>query len=257
MLAQPRRGGSILGVQPWSRFFLLFLALLMSSLFSTLFHFDRAFGGNGFEGHLLEAIEVNSQRKPLYSKLTGGASESISRKLIRTEKYLLPFARILDRRSQFYRQYGIPVLINEFVSMDAISRMQEFPDPVREMPTALLREYSGWGLLGRFLSQRNRSLEEIGEVAGEELKILEAAPSFFCMARHFLESIRRVAHYGVIHEQEASVRKVSSPVKITKRVLLLHYFGLPFAVSLDRSAAPIQAQGVSIICNDVPSIGLD
>src|SRR4051812_25720307 len=73
-----------------------------------------------FSRHLNEAIELNKERKPLYSELSGGASEVISQRLIFFENLAYWPARFMDWQASSYQEAGIGVLCDEFISMSKV-----------------------------------------------------------------------------------------------------------------------------------------
>ena len=79
-----------------------------------------------------------------------------------------------------------------------------------------------------------------------------------CMTRHLLESIRQIARNATIHAAKHRrlnpQSKLKSPAWISKKMIRAHLLYMADAETLDRLAAPIQATGVPIICNDVPSV---
>jgi hypothetical protein len=86
-------------------------------------------------------------------------------------------------------------------------------------------------------------------------------PRFFCMGRHLVESLVRIAALAPRYEETRIQRKVkSSPLPISRGLIESHLtllattgeaVGQP---GLDTWAAPLQAKGIPIICNDVPPI---
>lgn len=79
-------------------------------------------------------------------------------------------------------------------------------------------------------------------------------PRFNCLTRHFLESTIRSARLAVKYDQVARERGVRSPEKLMKRFLQMSFFAFGQAIALDRDAAELQAQGLPILCQDVPHI---
>jgi len=80
-------------------------------------------------------------------------------------------------------------------------------------------------------------------MADAEILKIELNPHVFCMLRHFLESIRRAANMAT--KENAAV---------TWDFITLHISYLDEALSLDRRALSIQARGIPIPCQDIPSI---
>ena len=71
---------------------------------------------------------------------------------------------------------------------------------------------------------------------------LSSTPRFFCMARHLLSSIVRVSNLA------------PEQLEISGKLLRSHLKALSLSGKIDRAAAPIQAQGIPIVCGDVPEI---
>ncbi|HEX7241650.1 MAG TPA: hypothetical protein VF263_15330 [Longimicrobiaceae bacterium] len=207
-----------------------------------------------FAGHLEEAVRLNRERMPLYSRLTGGASEAVSRRLIRWETWALPVARWVDRRARPFHAAGVPVVEAAFVPMaDAPEFRERSPDP--PLPLSAFRPASG----RRVRRELRRALSRggfagVAEALRRELAALEAAPCYHCMLRHLLESMLRIAVLAPAHAARAAGRGTRSPDGLSRLLLRLHLLALPDAAKLDALAAPIQARGVPILCRDVPPI---
>jgi hypothetical protein len=211
----------------------------------------RAAGRPGpFELHLREAIELNLERAPLYAALSAGASRPISRTLIRYERLLIPVARWFDRRAEPYHRAGVPLLHEAFVSMEEAPSFQEPGDPLPPPPR--LRP------IAREVVRRARTgLDEQGFTGAatalqHELETLAVEPVYHGMLRHMLESALRVASLAPRHERLARERGLSSPRRISERLLRLHLLGLGAAIRIDRRAEPLQRQGIGIVVRDVP-----
>jgi hypothetical protein len=67
--------------------------------------------------HIREAMTLNETRKPEYSKLSAGASESISNALISFEKELIVGSYVADVVAYPFQAAGIPIACDEFISM--------------------------------------------------------------------------------------------------------------------------------------------
>lgn len=59
-------------------------------------------GSGAFERHLREAIGLNESRAGFYASMSAGASLAVTRRLVRIERMLLPFAHWMDRRASKY-----------------------------------------------------------------------------------------------------------------------------------------------------------
>lgn len=87
--------------------------------------------------------------------------------------------------------------------------------------------------------------------------VFAGEPRFNCLIRHFLESTVRSARLAVKYNQYAQENKLRSPDRLMLRYLQLSFFTFSQAIALDRKAAPLQAQGLPILCRDVPHIPFD
>lgn len=207
-----------------------------------------------FAEHLEEAIRLNGERLPLYSRLTGGESERISRRLIRWERLALPLARWVDRRARPWQARGIPVVADDFVPMAGTPEFRErSPDP--PLPLSEFRPADARRIrrsLAR--AQKSGGFSGVAAALREELTVLEATPCYHCMLRHMLESMLRIALLAPRHAAEAAAAGMRTTAGLSRLLLRLHLLTLTEAVKLDALAAPIQARGIPIVCQDVPPI---
>ncbi|HEV2132239.1 MAG TPA: hypothetical protein VGR27_14085, partial [Longimicrobiaceae bacterium] len=207
-----------------------------------------------FQRHLREAIQLNRERLPLYSHLTQGASERISRRLIWSERLALPVAWYIDRRASGYLQAGIPLVCDEFVSMELTPAFRaRTPNPPQ--PLSAFQQVDTHRVRGAIRSSyREGGFPGVSTVLEAELRLLEEAPTYHCMLRHLLESALRIANLAPIQAARAEALGMDSPEGLSWLLLRLHLLTLEDAARLDRAAAPLQAEGIPIICQDVPPI---
>jgi hypothetical protein len=212
-----------------------------------------------FEAHLREAIEENKKRQPVYSALSEGASEPVSRLLIRSEKLLLPLARRLDEKARLFRRAGLGVLCDEFVAMSHAPAMilEKGPSPSGAVEQSDL--WVGSRPAPRWAKRIRRALKDSGipgalEAAKEALGESQSYPQYLCMARHILESIGRAAALAPKHEAQAKILKLRSPMNLSVEFISLQILGLRLSTRLDGLAYRLQKQGIPIICGDVPPI---
>lgn len=205
----------------------------------------------GFERHIREAIELNRRRAPLYAAASQGASRPISRGLVRAERVLLPFARWLDRRALRYDRAGTPILDDLFVSMSTVpefsARVPAYPPPRLSPDLRALRR----SLRGRVSGIPDA---EVTAALQREIDRLAAEPHYWCMLRHLLESLRRIAAFAPHHEAEARAAGLPSPLWIHRLLFRGHIAVLGAALRLDRRALPLQQRGIPILCRDLPPI---
>lgn len=205
-------------------------------------------------GHLEDAIRINRERLPLYSRLTDGASEPISRRLVRWEILSLPFAWYVDRRARRWQARGVLVVEAEFVPMSGVPEFREraaeaplplsayAPPELRRMRRALREAYRGGGFPG------------LAAAVEAELARLAPVPTYHCMLRHVLESALRIANLAPVHAARAEAVGMPPPTGLSRLLLEVHLRMLPEAARLDARAAPLQARGIPILCQDVPPI---
>jgi hypothetical protein len=214
----------------------------------------RAESSRCFERHLTDAIELNTQREPIYSALSGGESVRLSQELIRFEKIALIDARLFEARVEKYHEAGIPILCDDFVPMSTVSDL-----PLSELPKKpSFQTYQArpsldltWSLLKALKTEGE---ESIAQRAIAELKELGAEPQYHCLRRHFLESIARSGRLAPRYIKMAQEKGLSSPESISKDFMRVQILSLAHASRLDDQAASLQSQGIPIFCSDIPKI---
>ncbi len=195
--------------------------------------------------HLEAAVALNESRRATYSEWSQGRSDSISDRLIHAEKNALQLSRLVEPwEAQLTAE---DIICNSLVSMDNVPEIKRNLEPqdrsffdLNRLALARVRLHAAW-LLGSYpgLSQ-------------ESLKLLDAirlSQDFHCMARHLLESIS-LASYHVEQEQKTAQHPGQW---LRVRALMDTYLAvqinlIPFANKLDADAAPLQAEGIPIIC---------
>ena len=215
----------------------------------------RASDRGCFETHLRDAIELNQTRVEPYAEWSNDESRAVSRLLISSEKSLLPLARLYDRKAQRFQKHGVSILCDELIPMSEAPRLEGTRPPSGPLPDAWLKSNPArrWT---RSIRQALRSEGFAGAFTQSQLALDEAKlhPSYLCMARHILESIARAATLAPIHARQAQAKGLPSTEPLSKDFIRLQLWGLEFSTTLDRKASPLQAQGVPIVCNDVPPI---
>ena len=207
-----------------------------------------------FQTHMTEAIENNLTRMPLYAELTDGATTALSLELIAGEVFALPFSIIVDEMARPWQENGVCLTCDSFVSMDLTP---DFSESYAEEPLALSEYVSrnGTDLAAGFREIfHEEGYDALAAVAEAEIAALESVPSHYCMLRHVLESLLRIATLAPLHEQEAATLGLESPDEVSSLMVELHILILELSTSLDDKAAPFQSQGIPIICQDVPPI---
>jgi hypothetical protein len=207
------------------------------------------------ERHLREAAAMNAERMPRYDSLTAGRSRGISRRLIWTERLAVAAAWYVDWRARPFQREGIRIVCDDFVPMANTPafrpRAADPPPPLSAFVPADARRIRR--AVAR--AQRRGGFPAASAVLEREVEQLSATPAYHCMLRHLLESALRISNQAPLYEAEARARGLAaSPADLSRTLLDLHLLSLGEAARLDRRAAPLQAEGIPIICQDVPPI---
>ncbi len=177
--------------------------------------------------------------------------------LIRTEYVCLPFALAFDRRGRRFNEAGIPIIQDDFVSMDEIGDSHDPPTFTNragrsefEALSAELGEYTRClrDSAKRFdFEQAARDTARmLANVAGRETR----CGAHFAMVRHLLESIGLAAVNALRYEELSR----GDTRTLSRDLLLFETRGLGTSVALDRRAQHAHAVGVGILVNDLPAI---
>ncbi len=211
----------------------------------------------GFHQHIQDAIRINRRRRPTYDAMAGRPARRVSDLLIRTEYFCQPFALVFDRRARRFNRIGIPIIRDDFVSME------EIRDP-RDPPTYSNRAGRGeFRAVSAELDEYKRCLRDSAKTLDFEQAACDTAQmlmavaerearceAHFAMVRHLLESIG-LAAVNAIRFAELSTGKTRP---LSRSLLLFQAKGMRTAVTLDRWAQEVHALGVGIVVNDLPPI---
>lgn len=203
-----------------------------------------------FTAHVKESIVINRARKPIYREITAGKSDRVFSKLINLERMMIPFALVYDQRARSFQKSGVPVLKDEFVSMNF-----EFDPTVRKYPEAEARDIP-WEKFRSDLQELIRKKDQPGllrETHGivEEMKM---QPDYWCLTRHLVESFHRFAYFLPERVKAAKELGVKSPEKLLWDIVEFHLIGFPRFMKIDRLAIPIQREGIPILCQELPDL---
>ena len=212
---------------------------------------------SGFYQHIQDAIRINRQRRPVYDAMAGRLARRASALLIGTEYVCLPFALVFDRRGKRFNEAGIPIIRDDFVSMEEIGDPNNPPKYTGlagrgdfEAVRAELHEYK------RCMRDSAKALD-FEQAASDTARMVAAVverearcEAHFSMVRHVLESIG-LAAVNAIRFAELSGGKTR---RLSRDLLLFQIKGARTAVALDRRAQKVHALGVGIIVNDLPAI---
>lgn len=207
-----------------------------------------------FRTHMTEAIALNLDRMPRYAELSDGATRAISASLILGELASLAVSDAVDEAARPYQEEGVCIVCDDFVSMETAPEFRETfefePLPISEfepLDAARLVDL----ILGTYACG---GFEGLSDALEAEIEELEAAPNFHCMVRHLLESMLRMSNLAPLHDREATDLGLPSTRDLSWSLVRMHTLVLAAAVEVDATAAPLQAEGLPIICRDVPPI---
>jgi hypothetical protein len=229
------------------------LSLLLGALMGVSFagHVP-SYQKNCFGDHIRESIEINSQRRSVYRDLTEGQSDRIFNFLIATERLSLLPASYYDLRSRPYQRNGVPLFCHEFVSMNAAP---DFDPERRVIPPETFTAFD-W----RFHRDRIsyavsvRDAELVKAVSLQAIQALAAWPNYYCMLRHIIESVYRFAYFLPLQQEAARDAGLKSPAALSFEVMWLQVQTLGSAYRIDLWSAPIQRQGIPILCAELPRL---
>lgn len=220
-----------------------------------------------FRDHLKEAISLNENRRSDYASLAADVrpehdlseqSQSVSDLLINGEQKAVLASYLptgfwkginFDSAAKKYQQAGIPIVCEDFVPMEEVPGIQltnrPFPDPEDRYPGRTEYDFD------------DESLADFGSVANvleQEIERLSIEPRFNCLSRHVLESALRISNHAPIYIDMARMKGLPSPEKLLWTMTRSHFWLMDEVMEIDHLAAPLQARGIPIVCNDLPSI---
>ncbi len=213
---------------------------------------------NCFRDHMKDAIKVNNERMQRYADLSQGKSLEISKKLISFEKRLLFFSYTFanyDYVSERFVKYGVNITCDDYVSMSTVKVFNDFwpqgkPEPSNyvdfDIKAAKKKLYKAYFA--------NEDLKPVLDETLVLLKGIEKEPRFNCMVRHALESIAQISIMAPKQEEALSKVNKTGAMALAREMAYGHIFMLDNFHELDQMAAPLSAQGLPILCQDIPII---
>ena len=205
-----------------------------------------------FREHLLRALALNEQRLSKYSLLSQGRSVVVSKSLIRMEKTMLTVSEAVmpfDLWNQPYQRAHFNLICESYVSMDLVPA---FGTLQQKSNGQVIR----WGSFGLKLAFTKGDFADIKAKSLVGIRALSVDPASHCLTRHFLESIARIASLAATADQKALAQGLPPPRNIFRSLIFGHLAMLNWAASIDRSALPLQKEGLPILCQDIPPIAI-
>lgn len=200
---------------------------------------------------------MNKFRRPLYAKASNYQSLEISNRLIAGEQ-LAKFSSYLfynfDHLAKPFQEKGINIVCDEFVPMNLTPNfVHQSPAPFPRIESFV--EIDPYIVRRSIVRAMDKGYPETVTVVRHWISKIENSDSRFnCMTRHLLESVGRIAKLAPKHIRAAKRLNLPSPSSLSESMISSHLLMLPESVSLDALAAPLQASGIPILCQDVPPI---
>lgn len=212
---------------------------------------------NCLSRHLKEAIDLNLVRRPIYGQASEGRSLAISDELIDLEKTLRVQSLFADTWARFFQIQNIDVLCNELTSMDKTPALP-LQLPVELRPSLeSYKDIQVHTLQTRLNEKLSQDLNHVAQEAKIQIQTLQDEPRFNCITRHFLESIFVFARHGQAYVDRASTFQKKHLNYFFKKIIKSHIDLLEKTDRLDLRARDLQAEGLPILCQDVPSMELN
>ncbi|HCC06634.1 MAG TPA: hypothetical protein DEP72_00515 [Clostridiales bacterium] len=205
--------------------------------------------------HIKEAIDINIQRLPLYSDLTGGRSEKISSSLIFYEKIAWVVFIFLEQFARPYHRNGIPIMSEEVVSMKSIPKFSDIGHKDTETFFIDFKRIDSKDIGYKIRTAYNKdSFIGVAETTEEILINYNDCVRYYCLTRHLLESIVRASYLAIEYDVYAKARRIKSPALLSWIFINTLILAIGKASKIDMLAESIQAEGVPILYNDLPHV---
>lgn len=204
--------------------------------------------------HIHEAIALNSERLPLYAAASDGRSVAISQALLNLEKLVLATLPLIEKPAEKYQERGIPLFCLDVVPMSDTPAFIERVETSEDSYVA----FDGLSLslaLARSVVTKNDS--QLEYQLGEALAVLAENKRFNCLTRHLVESILRSVRLTPMYRQMSSEAGLRDPAYLLRILINTQISALGLASHLDAQAAGLNAEGIPVICNDLPHIETD
>ena len=207
--------------------------------------------------HLKEAIDLNTERMPLYGKLTDGVSVKYSKRLIFYERLALSGAWIFDRVGDRLQGKGVPYMKAEFVEMALTPKFSEtYPahiDYEKSLQQVDVRPFKK-----QIKEQTNkRDFNAVVHTCHHFLEGLNQQPHVYCMLRHLIESLGRIAFMIPVHQEKCASLNLKFPIRYSIFLLHTHRLMLNQAINFDEDIAQIQNKGIPFLYQDLPPIDIE
>ena len=154
-----------------------------------------------------------------------------------------------DLWNQPYQRAHFHLICESYVSMDLVPAFG-----------ALQQRSNGqavpWSSLGLKMAFFKGDFADIKAKSLVGIRALSVDPGSHCLTRHLLESIARIASLAATGDKKALAQGLPPPRNIFRSMIFGHLAMLDWATSIDRSALPLQKEGLPILCQDIPPIAI-
>lgn len=203
--------------------------------------------------HVKEAMELNRQRRSQYRADNNRGAARILNQLILLEKIMLPFSASLDRSVIKLQNAGVPMWCEDLVSMSTVPAYQaqatkpqnEFIPLERTIRKKLKKQMKEFDF-----ASRDELYEFIATIIHQELHDTH----YNCLMRHFLEAAARSLKLSQKHYDQAPQELRPVVVKALEKLIHQLARSLIFAAIIDKNAAVYQAQGIPVLCQEMPPV---
>lgn len=227
--------------------FLTFLFFISSSFA----HPDRAWisshHGNCLTSHLREAVQVNSTRGKLYSRLTRGKTAPITEDLIFLDRMGIVLGQYFDSRSRKTLSHqGLPLLCEVIPPMLPVLK-----NPLQLQSSLPLSQFVPFDVASASQSihraHQDSGLTHVQHVIQKLKSELASEPRFNCLSRQFIHSMDLLIEMARLSPSPEAESLAWDSIRASLIQLRL-------LAALDRRAAPFQAQGIPMICAEIPAL---
>lgn len=225
----------------------LFVLLLFISISA------NATGNKCASDHIHDAIEVNRRHKSLYNAGDEIAAAKVLNRLIIIEKLMLPFSHSLDRSAKELTEAGFTMWCEDFVSMDTIPDFQLSST----IPAEAFKAIDKTKLKDIRKKIKAFKMHNASALYHEIVLLIKTDLSnlhYNCVTRHFLESAARSLKLAIQREQSIPPELKKTFLKATRKMMKQMALALVISRSLDIKAAKVQANGVPVLCQEMPHI---
>lgn len=210
-----------------------------------------------FSVHVKEAIKINRERAKFYAELSNGETKGLSKLYTSMEYALLPVSAIFDRWGRQLNLQGVPVLVNDFVSMSAIK-----PAATKPLNTGALNKDGRKAFrktLDAFQSRvfsaaARKDFLQIQMAAIEALTGLRQLEARYAcnlaLSVHFVESIGLAGRNADNLGRSFAGRSDN----FYRAFIIAQNAGVKMFSLIDLKAQRFHSQGIGIIVNDLPAI---